>query len=144
MDARLIPSHEQSVFDKGIYACSRASVPERVAMWKNIRARGVLLTSSWIDDELSQDLENPGAFWEKVTVEIKASSRLILYIEPDDLPLRGAFVEVGIALGNGIPVTIVAPDVALDPKTCRPLGNWIKHPLVSFAATIEEAIEIVR
>lgn len=107
MVGAIISPHKQEIISvKGIYACSRASVPARVAMWRDLRDKGVLITSSWIDDETSDTLEDAAGFWEKVIHEIRASARLVLYIEPDDLPLRGAFVEVGIALGNDIPVTI--------------------------------------
>lgn len=34
-----------------IYVASRASIPERGAMWRRFRAQGVPITSSWIDED---------------------------------------------------------------------------------------------
>jgi hypothetical protein len=127
----------------GVYACSRASVPERVAMWKRHRDAGVVFASSWPDDETPDAIADPAAFWEKAAREIRSAERLVFYVEPDDLPLRGALVEIGMALANNVPVIVVAPNVTLEPATGKPLGNWIKHPFVRFAATLEEAFTLV-
>ena len=125
----------------GIYACSRASVPARVAMWKDARANGAPIVSTWLDDAVPDAIADPAAFWEKAAREIAQAERLVLYIEADDLPLRGALVEIGIALANNVPISIVAPGVAFDPVTFKPLGNWVKHPLVSFVQDVQTALE---
>lgn len=123
-----------------VYVASRASVPERGEMWRRWRAAGAPINSSWIDEDgpkASRDL--PG-LWVRIASEVTAAARLVLYVEPSDFPLKGAFIEVGMALAAGVPVVIVAPGVTLDERNCRPLGSWVKHPLVSFADTVEAAI----
>lgn len=133
---------------KGIYIASRASLPERPAAWRRLRDDGYPIISSWIDsidktvefqsqsecDQLMSEL------WLKFVTEIQSSERLIVYVEADDFPLKGTLVEVGIALGSGIPIFIVAPGVTIEEGTYRPIGSWIKHPLVKVVDTMEDAL----
>ncbi len=35
---------------------------------------------------------------------------------------------------------IVAPGVVLDPTALRPIGSWVRHPLVTFCDTMDEAL----
>lgn len=128
----------------GIYVASRASVPERGQMWRRLRADGVPIISSWIDEDGPGKTADFGELWERIVNEVSASRALVLYVEPTDFPLKGAFVEVGIALGRGIPIIVVAPGVALEPRSLRPLGSWAKHPLVTFAPTIDSALARLR
>lgn len=124
----------------GIYVASRASLPERGEMWRQLRASGVNVTASWIDEDgpkMSRDL---GDFWVRIVAEIARSERLILYVEPEDFPLKGAFIEVGMALANDIPVFVVSPGVRIDYRTCRPLGSWILHPRVALVETLAHAL----
>lgn len=67
-----------------------------------------------------------------------SADRLVLYVEPDDFPLKGALVEVGIAIGAGVPIFVVAPSVEID-ASFRPLGSWINNPLVRRVETVEGA-----
>lgn len=134
---------------KGIYIASRASLPERPAAWRKLRdVDGYMITSSWIDsidktvefqsseesDKLMSDL------WLKFVNEISQSERLIVYVEKDDFPLKGTLVEVGVAIGCGIPIYIVAPGVVIEKDTYRPIGSWIKHPLVKVVDSMSEAL----
>lgn len=63
-----------------------------------------------------------------------------LYAEAGDFPLKGAFIEVGMALSAGVPVVVVAPGVAIEPRSMRPIGSWMAHPLVTQCATVGEAM----
>lgn len=124
----------------GVYVASRASIPERGQMWRDLRSAGVPINSTWIDEDgpkASRDLTD---LWVRINREVAASERLVLYVEPEDFPMKGAFIEVGMALATGVPIVVVAPGLELDPRNCRPLGSWIKHPLVSFADTVELAL----
>ena len=123
-----------------IYACSRASVPARVKMWRDLRDQGISFSSSWIDDQDDALLSDGPNFWEKCIKEVLSSSRLILYVEENDFPLKGSLVEIGAALSNDIPVYVVAKDIVVDQETFRPLGSWITHPLVKLVSSLEEAI----
>lgn len=126
----------------GTYIASRASVPERAAAWRRLRDEdGWKITSSWIDEAGAGETVDLVSLWVRIEAEIRSSERLILYVEPDDFPLKGALVEVGIAIAHWIPIRVVAPHVTLDPVSYRPIGSWVRHPLVKFETTIERALE---
>lgn len=125
---------------KTLYVASRASIPERSAMWRDLRQSGASIISTWIDEAGEGETACLSELWERILDEIKAADRLVLYLEADDFPLKGALVEVGAALAFGKPVTIVAPSVHLHPKSFRPLGSWAAHPLVCFSTDVNEAV----
>jgi hypothetical protein len=112
-------------------------------MWRGFKSQGFAINSSWIFEDGDGQTGDFTELWERITAEIKRSAYLILYAEAGDFPLKGALVEVGIALGFGKPVVIVAPTVKLEGRTFRPLGSWVKHKLVSFSQTVEAALQYV-
>lgn len=122
------------------YVASRASIPERSAMWRALRAQGANIVSTWIDEAGAGESAYPTELWTRIEREIKAADRLILFVAPEDFPLKGALIEVGMALSLGKPVIVVAPDVQLEPRSMRPLGSWAAHPLVSFKLSVEAAL----
>lgn len=114
-------------FGERIYAASRASVPERPQMWRNLRDHaGYKIISSWIDEAGPGETASMEDLWTRVLREIEYCTRLVLYVEPDDFPLKGALVEVGIALGCGKPVYVVAPRIQIG-ADYRPIGSWLAH-----------------
>jgi hypothetical protein len=133
----------QAIAERGIYVASRASIPERGQMWRELRAAGVKINSSWIDEDGEGQTEDWSELWRRIEREVKASAGLILYAEPSDFPLKGAFVEAGIAIASGVPVVIVAPGVDLGSYGCRPIGSWASHPLVSYADGIQQAVDTI-
>ncbi len=124
----------------GIYVASRASVPERAAMWRALRADGARIVSSWIDEDGEGQTDCFMELWTRIEREVQSCRQLVLYVEPGDFPLRGALVEVGMALAMGRPVVIVAPGVAIEDRTNRPIGSWAAHPLVSFSGDVRQAV----
>lgn len=132
---------EASMRDRsGTYIASRASIPGRAAEWRRLRdEEGHHIVSSWIDEDATGQLDF-SELWMRVEREIAGAQRLVLYAEPGDFPLKGALTEVGLAIANQIPVIVVAPGVELEPRSHRPLGSWVAHPLVSFADTMAEAL----
>ena len=120
----------------GIYVASRASVLERGAMWRKLRADGWPIIATWIDEDGPGQTPSMGALWERILVEVLQSCGVVLYVEPSDLPLKGAFIEVGAALGAGLPVAFVAPGMS----DLRPIGSWTDHPRVKRYDTVEEAL----
>lgn len=102
---------------------------------------GWKITASWIDEAGAGASSDLGALWVRIETEIARSERLVLYVEPEDFPLKGALVEVGMALAQRIPIRIVAPGVVLEPTSLRPIGSWMRHPRVVFCNTLEEALE---
>jgi hypothetical protein len=126
----------------GTYIASRASLPERSAAWRRLRDDdGWKITSSWIDEAGAGESSDLGSLWSRIEAEIARSERLILYVETEDFPLKGALIEVGMALAHRIPIRVVAPGVVLDPVSFRPIGSWVRHPLVTFCDTMDEALE---
>jgi hypothetical protein len=125
----------------GTYVASRASLPERAAAWRRLRdIDGYKITSTWIDEAGVGESTDLGALWVRIEAEIAGSERLVLYVESADFPLKGALIEVGIAIAHRIPILVVAPGVVLEPASLRPLGSWVRHPLVKFADTMDEAL----
>ena len=125
------------VFSKsGIYVASRTHHAPR---WRQLRAQNYQVMSSWID-LAAEGVDAPAAeTWPQSIAEVATSSALLVYIEKGDSPLRGALVEVGAALACGVPVHVCCHE-ELDSATRRPLGSWIKHPLVREHASVELAL----
>ncbi len=125
----------------GTYIASRVSLPERSAEWRRLRDDGWKITSSWIDEAGAGETADLGSLWTRIEAEIARSERLILYVEPGDFPLKGALIEVGMAIAHRIPIRVVAPGVVIEPVSMRPLGSWVRHPLVAFCDWMEEALD---
>lgn len=130
---------------QGTYIASRASLPERSEAWRKLRdVDGYLIVSSWIDvvtQPLNDNDTKPlHAIWENITQEVTTAERVIVYAEPDDFPLKGTLVEVGMALAVGTPIYLVLPGVDIEEETFRPIGSWINHPLVKLVSTMDEAL----
>ena len=130
---------------RGTYIASRASLPERSEAWRKLRdVDGYLIVSSWIDvvaQPINEDNTKPlHTIWENITQEVTTAERVIVYAEPDDFPLKGTLVEVGMALAVGTPIYLVLPGVDIEEATFRPIGSWIKHPLVKLVSTMDEAL----
>lgn len=116
------------MFKIPFYVASRASLPERGKMWRNLRLRGLNITSSWIDEDGEGQTQSFEDLWLRIESEIRASVALALYVEPKDFPLKGALVEIGMALALGKPVLVFSPGVELNQRDYKPLGSWAKHP----------------
>lgn len=127
----------------GIYVASRASLAGRLAMWRGLRAAGWPICCSWIDEDGPAETADFAALWPRIVAEMATAAALVVYAEPDDLPVRGVLVEVGLALANGIPVMLVTPGLHLIGRSCQPLGSWILHPLVQRQPSIEAAFQTV-
>lgn len=127
--------------DKRLYVASRASVPERSAMWRNLRTAGWPIISTWIDEAGEGETECNRELWARIHAEISVAHAVVLYAEPGDFPLKGALVEVGIAIGMNKPVMVCLPGVDIHPHTCRPVGSWMRHPFVERDDVIERAME---
>jgi len=125
---------------KKIYVASRAGVPERVAMWLELRRRGMVITSSWIDEPY-ENVQDLGALWLKIVEEVQGADAVLVYAALEDFPVRGVLVEAGIALGKGIPVHVVVPGGGLTGPSLRPLGAWANHPLVTRYEVLDKALD---
>jgi hypothetical protein len=65
---------------------------------------------------------------------------LILYVEANDFPLKGALIECGIALAAGVPI-FVYTNAELEGRTMRPLGSWILDSRVTRCESLQQAID---
>lgn len=113
------------------YVASRASIPDRVKMWHDFRDRGAQITSKWIDQAGPGETPSYSLLWNNIAREIHSSEQLVLYVEAGDVPLKGAYVECGMALALGLPVFVVT-DFSLSESKAgeRVIGSWIWHPQV--------------
>jgi nucleoside 2-deoxyribosyltransferase len=123
-----------------VYGASRASIPARSIMWRELRTAGANIISSWIDESGEGETGSFVELWARIESEIRKCDRLVLYVENGDMPLKGALVEVGIAIGLGKPIFVVNKNIILNERDFRPLGSWLKHPLVSFCSDIRDAV----
>lgn len=135
---------ERQLTGLAIYVASRASVPERGAMWRRFRAEGFRITSTWIDEDGEGATNDLTDLWQRISDEIADSYGVVLYAEASDFPLKGALIEVGIAFGLNKPVIVCLPHLNLDTRSCRPIGSWINHPLVSRKDNVREAMNAMR
>lgn len=123
-----------------IYVASRASLPERGQMWRTFREQGVAIISTWIDEDGEGQTESFSDLWIRIANEVSQAEKIVLYAETGDFPLKGALIEVGIALGMKKPVVVCLPGVDVAARSCRPIGSWIKHPLVTRIDNVAEAL----
>lgn len=126
-----------------IYVASRASVPERGVMWRKFRAGGFRITSSWIDEDGEGQSDDLADLWQRISDEVARAYGVVLYAESNDFPLKGALIEVGIAIGLNKPIIVCLPNVELEPRSCRPIGSWINHPLVSRNDSVHAAMRAI-
>jgi hypothetical protein len=126
-----------------IYVASRASLPERPAMWRRLRDdEGFDIVSTWIDEAGEGETEDFADLWDRISCEIAMADKVVLYAESCDFPLKGALIEAGIAIGMGKPVIVCLPGVQLDGRSSRPIGSWVSHPLVLRIDDLTEAMRL--
>jgi hypothetical protein len=132
---------ESRLLQRGVYIASRASIPARAARWRHLRdVDGWHIISSWIDEDGEGQTDDFSELWVRIETEIKGAERLIVYVEEGDFPLKGAYIEAGIALAAGVPIFVVAPGVTIEPRSRRPIGSWVDHPLVKIVPDMEAAL----
>jgi hypothetical protein len=122
-----------------IYVASRASVPKYPQEWRRLRAQGWPINSSWIDESGEGETACMSELWTRIEAEVRAARGVVLWAEEEDFPLKGAFIEVGMALGMGKPVAVYTK-TAFDNRNYRPFGSWMNHPLVQRCFSLESAL----
>lgn len=106
-----------------------ASKTKHAARWRALRASGVPISSSWIDEAGEGETNDWDDLWCRCLEEVKSARAVILYVEPGEV-LKGAYVEVGAALVSGVRVFVVG----------EPVGSFWRHHLVTRCATMVEAL----
>ena len=90
------------------------------------------IISTWIDEAVYKQSPSLSDLWIRCIREASMASALVLYIETGEV-LKGALVEVGVALASGKRVYIVGDIVA----------SWTHHPLVTQCNSVAEAIRYI-
>lgn len=105
-----------------IYIASKAS--HRPA-WRALRDEGVPIISRWIDvdDKYSVDPAELDfqALWDTCVEDVLACDVLVCYVAPGEV-LKGALIELGIAIGAGKQVLLVG-----DRDEFLKNGTWINY-----------------
>jgi hypothetical protein len=109
-----------------------ASKTKHADKWRKLRAKGHDIISTWIDEAGQGESKDLADLAERCINEAKSADRLILYCESEDF-LKGALVEVGAALGAGVPVYVVG----YCDSVVSALNN---HPLWKDCLSLNEAL----
>lgn len=112
----------------GIYIASRTKY---APTWLRLRAEGVPIISTWIDEAGDGHTVDYDDLWRRCFLEATTAERLVLFTTPDE-PLKGALMEMGAALSAGVPVIIVGKNQSLE--------KFRRLSSVRFVDTIEEAL----
>jgi len=86
-----------------------ASKTRHAPLWRDLRAAGAPIISTWIDEAGEGESADLNDLWRRCIVESCSCDTLIVYREPQDV-LKGAWVEIGAALASGRPVYAVGLD----------------------------------
>lgn len=115
---------------KGIYIASKT---HHAPKWLELRANGLPIVSTWIDEAGPGQSADLSDLWRRCTLEASTASALVVYRETDDI-LKGAFIEVGIALASNVPVFAVG---------CKG-QSFTNHRLVTCCDTLDDAIRLAQ
>ena len=85
-----------------VYVASKASVKRYPDKWKELRANGWHINSTWIDEAGEGQTADWSELWTRIVREITEAVGLIIWVEPDGAKLKGALVEVGVALQHSL------------------------------------------
>lgn len=110
----------------GIYLASKS---EHGPRWQALRASGVPIVSTWIDESGKGQTSDWGDLWARSVREASTAAAFVMYVEPGEIH-RGSLVEFGAALHAGVPVFWVGPEV----------GSVRRARGVTVCETIEDAI----
>lgn len=109
-----------------------ASKTRHAPTWRGLRAAGVPVISTWIDEAEPGETRDFADLWSRCVREASTASALIVYAEEGDM-LKGGFVEVGAALGCGVPVFAVGAQAG---------WTFTHHPLVTKCENVPEALRL--
>lgn len=80
-----------------------ASKTVHAPRWRKLRAAGLPITSTWIDEAGAGESKDLFDLWRRCIGESGSCDLLILYREPEEV-LKGAWIELGSALAKNKPV----------------------------------------
>ena len=117
----------------GIYVASKAVA--HGPMWRARRAAGWPIISTWIDESDEGATMDWPDLWGRCLAEAARAELLIVYREPGEA-LKGAFIEIGVALSAGIPVIAVG----MEDYTISKSGKLIAAPDLDAAFALAKAM----
>jgi len=129
-----VPVSSPTTIEPKIYIASKTKHADK---WKALRASGVNIISSWIDEAGEGETVSMEILAVVCIYESQDCDAMIVYREDGDY-LKGAFIEMGVAITDPMkPVLLVGPVL--------PAGSVFTHlPNVFAADTIDEAVEAIR
>jgi hypothetical protein len=86
-----------------------ASKTVHAPRWRTLRAQGLPIISTWIDEAGFGETVSFVDLWRRCVEEAAGAACLIAYREPGEV-LKGGLVEIGAALGAKRPVFLVGFD----------------------------------
>lgn len=114
-----------------IYIASKTVHAEK---WRALRASGVPILSTWIDEAGKGESPDLSDLWVRCINEAMRASALIAYRQPDEI-LKGTFIEIGAALAANRKVYLVGfNDGTL---------SFVKHPRCYLVKDISEALRMI-
>jgi len=113
---------------QGIYVASKAVHGPR---WRDMRAAGVPIVSTWIDEAEVGATSDWADLWERCIREASSARAVLVYVEEGET-LKGALVEAGAGLACGVSVHVVCP-LGFD-------HTFLRHPLVRRHETLRDAL----
>ncbi|ETX13655.1 hypothetical protein OCH239_09320 [Roseivivax halodurans JCM 10272] len=114
----------------GVYIASKAVA--HGPRWQELRKR-LPVISTWIDESAPGLTLDWPDLWDRCISEVISAEVLIVYMEPGET-LKGAWIEVGAALGAGVPVL----GVGIDEFSIAKSGK------ITLCASMDEAVEMAR
>lgn len=111
-----------------------ASKTKHAGIWLWFEKKGVPIVSTWIFEAGEGETEDFVELAHRCIEEVKAADVLVLYCQPGDI-LKGALIEVGVAMSEGKEIRCVGECDSLSKKV------FCVHPLWKFYPTLEEAFK---
>lgn len=110
-----------------IYVASKTKHAKR---WLTFRDAGYPINSTWLNEAGPNESSDLTDLWTRCCIEAKQAGVLVAYREKGEI-LKGAMIEIGVALSAPKPVLIV--------------GDWenmsfLHHPTVKQVPTLNEAM----
>jgi nucleoside 2-deoxyribosyltransferase len=112
-----------------------ASKPRHARMWRAMRKAGLNVIATWINYKDDTEVSDWEKLWIDCANEAAAADITLVYVEKGD-ELRGAYVEMGIAMASGKTVFLANPDGVR-------VTDAVHHPRVTEFHSLEEALDAI-
>lgn len=120
--------------EKSIYIASKTYHAHK---WIALRAQGVNIISSWIDEAGEGQTVDKSDLCSRCIKESAICDAMIVYAEDGDI-LKGAFIEMGVALSVPMKPIYLVGNVLVSNSA------FTYSPQVFIAKTIDEAVELIQ